>query len=680
MGEKPNRRYDVEALRKHLPRVFRDYISLTAERISSRMHLEQSGVEAVLYRTAMPFCLHDDLGLPIFKEADLLRMAYDIAFYPDVEKALRLSSLFPAAFPATRVLGWFETMELRDLQARLPWLTDILDLRLPCYSKDELAWALEKYEAHLAGQRERLVRTGLPSSRFRPSPWLDTLLTNHLITKLPLEVQEGRAGHLAYSWADQNSDLWSLEALHDIRYSGNSDEIARQRYMLTNSFKGVAVPSYERAYAVHWLDDERAEHAESLREPLFEVKTKIVGVLKQAAETDCHLGLLEDCGRAITSILTRDDRDWLAAFDKQDVEVIGIDGWVRGLSLGPVLGGWSCLMTAIYTVLDELKTSRAFWRHTALSTLVRRGLGQDGILVEPRDALLNDTAAWAAVYEAIAWQGGRRDTVLDEFRKWYAYLGGERSVDKRAKARTLESLHLLIEGLIAPVEAPNDSPAAVAPVKNSLVRHSGGWAVMYKGKTYLFPFPKKKARKRGEDGLEYYAIMMTRSTPDRPIPWHALSPTLWVTRRPNEISLAPTDGIDKEPVYEKDNDLENLVHNRWKKINSLRDKAKDLEDKGRMTEAQEARDESEILWATIKDYVRIFKKGKAVYRPRRTAGLQKRLHAITQCLFMTRMAMHEQSAELALYFEQHFKPKSGHFYFTGDLSEWHVELSAPSDR
>jgi hypothetical protein len=87
--------------------------------------------------------------------------------------------------PVDKALDLFETTDLK-LLAQRAWWTDYLRYEgTPLYSLDELVDRTEAFIAYLAGDRDHLVKTGLPSRHFQNSAWLYWRLAKLYCVKTP---------------------------------------------------------------------------------------------------------------------------------------------------------------------------------------------------------------------------------------------------------------------------------------------------------------------------------------------------------------------------------------------------------------------------------------------------------------------------------------------------------------
>ena len=235
-------------------------IRIEAEALARRHGLNPDRVRRVLVRTAT-----DADGRPLpAASAERDNLANGLRFSPTLDEAL-------AYLPPEEALSAFERIEPAALARRSALIDYLADRATPDYTLDELAGLLDAFARHLERNRDALLRTGYPRTRFGPSAWLDWRLTLLSPSKLPVSAFD-RPAHLPPPYdhfrgplAPHEASLYEEEGLLPRDDEGNlaySYVWATESGPLSWSKEGPSLVRHDGSFA-HLVPIQRCDYAEA---------------------------------------------------------------------------------------------------------------------------------------------------------------------------------------------------------------------------------------------------------------------------------------------------------------------------------------------------------------------------------------------------------------------------------
>jgi hypothetical protein len=291
-------------------------IRIEAENLAQRFGLDINRVHRILCRTAT-----DYYGRPIDAPAPGRdNLSNGLRFHPSLEEAL-------AYLAPETALSLFEETDAVALSHRTYLIDYLADPATPSYTKADLARLLEAFGSHLNRNRDSLIRTGYPETRFDQSIWLEWHLSLLSPTKVPLRSTPFATGdgppsgdhhsaHLQTHGPTPEHDViasisdhgplysysWSREAVPPL-YSKEGPFIAR-------SFE-QQVPlepcPYEESALMHGLSQDVARHLVDSRPKLLRVKQDTVSECARHLRAGDPFGLWPSVLEILTDVMMWQD-------------------------------------------------------------------------------------------------------------------------------------------------------------------------------------------------------------------------------------------------------------------------------------------------------------------------------------------------------------------------------------
>jgi hypothetical protein len=262
-------------------------IEIEAGKLARRHDIDTTRVRSILAHTATDYYGRPIL-LPVPGHDNL---SEGLQFHPSLEEAL-------AYLPSEVALSTFEETDRGALSNRARLIDYLADPTSPSNTRLELAALLEAFSLHLKQDRDVLVRTGYPRTRFDASPWLEWHLTLLSPTKFPASAlplggstmatqvdHPSLVGHQAEP--THNNDQWSSDDDDNSTYSYAwtrepvgpvwSEDGAYLIRSLDHPIPSRRCP-YEEAPLMHGLSRDTAKDLVNDRAKLLELKLDVVSV------------------------------------------------------------------------------------------------------------------------------------------------------------------------------------------------------------------------------------------------------------------------------------------------------------------------------------------------------------------------------------------------------------------
>jgi hypothetical protein len=478
-------------------------IRIEADALARRHGLEPERVRRILERTAT-----DAYGRPIQPPAPGRdNLSEGLQFHPSLEEAL-------AFLPREQALSAFEQTDPITLSKRAQLIPYLADLTSPSYSALELADLLDAYGLHLDRNRNSLIRTGFPETRFAPSPWLDWHLTLVSPTKIPINAvalpDPTHSGDLDRYTAPFHQDTLSQHEVNtDLMYSyAWSRESVPPMWTKNGPFLVRSLEQrlpfescrYEQAALMAGLSPEVAVQLERGRTKLFDVKEKIVSACARCLRTgDSEMLWQNVLDVLIDSLLWQDARRCLEVeeiyWQAGIAECVVPSFWLRAPDEVP--GTLSALLTLAGHVEKELRIGTF---NATISGMKRVLAGASLVTIESYFQIVGrpDQAAVDAVLDGFwslevqerpFWNEFRRrinEAIETELREEVIV----RVPVRRGLAAKFEPYlrtfaewqhaHLEATGTLVPLDLSPSSNAAPRP--NVFRREGQIWTVQYEGK------------------------------------------------------------------------------------------------------------------------------------------------------------------------------------------------------
>jgi hypothetical protein len=250
------------------------------------------------------------------------------------------------ALSPDQALELFESENLLRLSRRVAAVDYLSDEEIPLFSLQELGDHIAAFLTVLKGDRAHLVKTGLPSARFRRCPWLDRLLGRLYGTR----VTDSPWPRTGRPWVGRGAD------------PGNVPPYLWLRMKAGDAPYPYEACSYEEAAYLRGLCQADASRLEGIRGRLFELKLAILEEAGKALSRGDSAGLWPDCRASILSALRSDEiRDLLRLdrnFSMPDFLWLGETGAGNPMMIP---GGLSNLLELIGSVEEELSVG-TYWR------------------------------------------------------------------------------------------------------------------------------------------------------------------------------------------------------------------------------------------------------------------------------------------------------------------------------
>jgi len=294
-----------------------------------------------------------------------------------VEGTLRAPTALDEALrylPSEEALAEFESCGPLVLSQR-SYLVDFLnDAATLFYTLKELADVAEEFVSHLEGNRELLVKIGLPVTSFERSKWFDHYLNGLYPVKLPVclqanrmpleqRVAEVRGVHLELGEA---ADLAERDAKGNLIYnyswipecplsgllhwSSEGPSLGREDGSMV-SLEDLRLCGYEDASIIHGLDAAAAQRIEKSREKYLELKIDLLNTLTSSIRSPRkHEHVWEQSFRIIREALMRDQVRFYLEIDKL-FEQLGVgDHLAEFYRWVPTTHLWGGMSALIYVV------------------------------------------------------------------------------------------------------------------------------------------------------------------------------------------------------------------------------------------------------------------------------------------------------------------------------------------
>lgn len=214
-----------------------------------------------------------------------------------LDKALRY-------LPIEEALALFEREDIKKLAERVDLTTDFVffapTIGPPLHNLKDWEYITESFLSHLERNRDSLIKTGHPRTKFELSGtltvhWLDWRLTDLYYVKLPCRVIPPSP----YKDGD-NEFLYQFE---------NSPEL------VSMSVEPCPPLPYVKAPLIKGLTPEDAARIKADRGKLFDLKVSIIKKLLQAVRLQTADNLWKNCLHILTKTLTVDDVDFYLYID-----------------------------------------------------------------------------------------------------------------------------------------------------------------------------------------------------------------------------------------------------------------------------------------------------------------------------------------------------------------------------
>lgn len=480
-----------------------EVIRIEASALARQHGLEPERVRRILEGTAT-----DSYGWPIQPPAPGRdNLSEGLQFHPSLEEAL-------AFLPTEQALSAFEQTDPITLSKRAHLVPYLADLTSPSYTALELADLLDAYGLHLNRNRNSLIRTGFPETRFAPSPWLDWHLTLVSPTKFPVNAialpDPTHSGDLdrnptpfhqdTLSQREVNTDLvysyaWSRESVPPM-WTKNGPFLVRSLER--------TIPCepchYEQAALMAGLSPEIAVQLEGHRPKLLVVKEKIITACSHCLRTgDAETLWPSVLDVLIDSLLWPDARRCLEVeqiyWQAGIAECVVPSFWLR--APGEVPGTLSALLTLVGHVEKELRIGTF---NATIGGMKRVLAGATPVIIESYFQIVGrpEQAAIDAILDGFwsleeqerpFWSEFRRrinEAIETELREEVIV----RVPVRRGLAEKFEPYlrtfaewqhaHLEATGSLAPIDLSPSSHAA--PHANVFRREGQIWTVQYEGK------------------------------------------------------------------------------------------------------------------------------------------------------------------------------------------------------
>jgi len=254
----------------------------------------------------------------------------------------------------SQALDALEMEDLKRIAAGVVVVDYLMDSRAPLYTLGELAQLTEMFLAYLQRNRNNIIATGHPRTKFGPSPLFDLHLTRLYYVKRPIvvnaclppfdqladrlppdcpaETERDEYGDLVYHyrWADQPP---RPPFRREFRRPGESDAdlgMVVHTYQLPYEFQDFTplaedgTPAryceYEEAANMSGCSEEEAVRLPEMREDMFDLRRRILGRLLTAARQEDASGLWDDCLSELSQTLLADKARYLVNIDRRYAE------------------------------------------------------------------------------------------------------------------------------------------------------------------------------------------------------------------------------------------------------------------------------------------------------------------------------------------------------------------------
>lgn len=222
---------------------------------------------------------------------------------------------------AEDALSFFEEKGFGYVASRVLFVEYLNHPDTPLYSLEELAELAESFIWYLLDNREHLIRTGLPATGLSPSYWLSNRLSRLYYTKYPVNWRESEVTRNAFDYIYAQRTGFSLDTEHglppgcksvDCIYplSAYCDDDKVYLEMDGGTWDIWKIVGYDSAPHV-FGDLVTTKRIERARERVFEVKLKVLSVLKSCARDGDSASLWNQCQEAQQAL---DDSDGTLGF------------------------------------------------------------------------------------------------------------------------------------------------------------------------------------------------------------------------------------------------------------------------------------------------------------------------------------------------------------------------------
>jgi hypothetical protein len=368
----------------------------------------------------------------------------------------------------------------------------------PLLSLSELADQLDLFIAYLEGDREHLVKTGLPRKRFSSCPWLyrhlarlyDVRCTGSPYPKDEL-FDDWPENEAAYTWGRYVPD----SADPNDRFSGISGAVRWEPCL------------YEAADLLSGIEAEDAAHIEADRTKIFDLKIELLRLSASAARQNDVTGYWGACVRVLTDRLLADEADFYLRMDRHYLgnDARQVATYIADRKMIP--GGLTDLLELVRHVEQEITIGTMAKTHEALAGLLAPGWN-----VDPRYGRPNSSEAY---FQLVARHGRNPlDGALDLFRSlavkekvfWDEYCRrvndtlennfcDEVIIRKKVKRKLVEkfepNVRTYADWVHTQIQAGGSPPQLVLSVpasEGNIFRFSGDtWTMRYDGKLLALP-------------------------------------------------------------------------------------------------------------------------------------------------------------------------------------------------
>lgn len=244
-----------------------------------------------------------------------------------------------------RALDLFEKYDLIRLATKVYLNQYLTNLRVPFYTLKELTQLTEDVIDHLYANKESLIKTGFPKKSFNKSFWLDWHLNKLYFTKLPafdpltinmpltkeflnnfqeysprlsiIDVDENDNYAFDYLWINEVISTGFKKEFEDngILFQLPAAKIDNEDLDAEEDEKSIKC-KYEEAPHLDFFSKEEVIRLEEMRNKIFEIKVKVLLILKKRLMNRNADRMLEECFDVINEELDRDDKDFLLRMDQ----------------------------------------------------------------------------------------------------------------------------------------------------------------------------------------------------------------------------------------------------------------------------------------------------------------------------------------------------------------------------
>jgi hypothetical protein len=385
-----------------LPRPARILLNNEAEQLADRF-----GVEAALVQS----------GLLALAKGQDPNLVFDHEAFPT---ALR-------NFPFTLITDVLESLPRNEAvriirEENLPQLashvslTDYLaDEDVPFFSLAEMAEHVRTFAEFIVKHKKFIVATGLPPRYFRRCRWL--------------YVQLGRL---------YDTRITGSPYPHDELFSGSKRKPEPQPYdWWRTSESGMVECSFEEAGIRHRIAPTDAERIEWNRQQLFNIKLRVLELLKDALDRRRAEDLLAKCVSEVTTALTSDQIEFYCRMDQLYLGASAIDGVDERPSAQNSPGGLANLLQVIGHVEAEIRIGMLSRTKEAMPPTLVQALREQAVQVDEIQLNNQDLCPWRYLRLMSRRDLDKLDSALDEMLKRAKW---ERAFWQDFQSRVRESL------------------------------------------------------------------------------------------------------------------------------------------------------------------------------------------------------------------------------------------------